>query len=132
MDLRVQSAHGTAAVQEVSVEVGPPEDSGYFPLSWVPTGHAKLLPTFHGVLRLVPDGDESCLSISGGYRPPLGSVGAFGDGLIGHRLAVRVLDTLLATLATRLGEEAPRNTGQIEPPPQPAPLDRQMTEIWWG
>ena len=108
VEVRVDSSGGTSAGQQVVLDLGLPDGDDEFPVRWVPASHTRVLPGFRGSLAVVPEGDGSIVRITGVYRPPLGRLGAFGDGLIGHRIARRSLDELVALLSTRLLEEARR------------------------
>ena len=136
VEMRVDSEGGTAAAQQVVLDLGlPGAEAGEFPVSWVPAAHTRLLPSFQGSLTVSADGDESTVRISGSYRPPLGRFGAFGDGVIGHRVARRSLDELVAMLSTKLGDEARRWRDALAPLPAPYPeslRDRPPAEIFLG
>jgi hypothetical protein len=133
VELRFETEGGTAAAQAVMVEIGVPQAGGdaQFPLSWQPAAHTKLLPSFRGTLVAEPAGEDTCLRISGSYRPPLGQLGAFGDGLIGHRLARRTLDSLVGFVAKQLGDDARQRSESVRLRPAPYPeslLDRQPAD----
>ena len=85
VELRVEVDGGTTALQEVMLEIGLPESSvdAQCPLSLVPAAHTGLLPGLRGTLALLADGEGTILRIRGSRPPPLGRLGAFGDGLIG-------------------------------------------------
>lgn len=102
---------GVTAVQGAIVELGLPSESGgavVVDLVWRPVSHSQLLPVFHGLLELAPTGSHTRLHLHGTYRPPLGPVGAFGDGLLGHRLARQSIATFLRTVAQRTDDEVDR------------------------
>jgi hypothetical protein len=75
---------------------------GRFGLSWQASEHEGAFPAFGGDLEVHPDGTGTILRLTGHYRPPLGAVGAFGDGLVGHRLARRALQDFLESVARHL------------------------------
>lgn len=125
IELRVDAA-GASAVQDVLVEIGhavkTPDGSSVFPLAWVPAAHDKLLPSCHGMIEVGDDGDEGTrVRIRAAYVPPLGRIGAFGDGLIGHRLARRSVEALVARVADRLVAEwrERREPATVRPAPYP-------------
>jgi hypothetical protein len=68
---------------------------------WHATAHARLLPTFRGTLSLV-EGPPASLLMAGEYDPPLGIVGRFGDGVIGHRFARNSLERYLERVAATI------------------------------
>ena len=137
MEVRVETDGGVAAGLEVMVELGDADETApdEFPLSWVPIGHTKLLPGFQGTIAVLADGASTRVRVAGSYRPPLGWAGRFGDGLVGHRVARRSLDALVAVIAARLGNEVRRRSEFVAPRPEAEPDlagDRQPAENWLG
>jgi hypothetical protein len=113
-EIGVELRGGASARHQVLVEVDPTVDAHgpdvHWPIRWQPTGHARLLPSFQGELRVVRDGEGAILSLRGSYRPPLGAVGAAGDSVLGRRVAHASAMTLLHDLAGRIEQEAARRT----------------------
>lgn len=137
VEMTVQLGAGSSAVQTVVLELGPPTrspDAMVFALTWRPAGHTHLLPAFRGALEVAPEGLHTRLSLHGTYRPPLGPVGAFGDGLIGHRVARRTISAFLRTVAQRIDEEVDRRmAGGVRPATHPPdPSATVAPESWLG
>ena len=71
-------------------------------VSWKPANGGPF-PEFIGTLAIAQDAiDWSRLDLDGGYRPPLGIVGAAFDAVLGHRIAEVTADQLLAKLKEML------------------------------
>ena len=69
-------------------------------------GHERWLPEFDGELEVtVASGEGATLRLHGFYTVPMGHIGRFGDGVIGHRLARRALTRFLDDVAARLDRE---------------------------
>lgn len=132
-EMALQLGGGTSATQTVMVELGLPvqsPDAVVFELTWNPVGHAHLLPVLRGSLELAPDGLHTRLSFVGTYTPPLGPVGAFGDGLVGHRVARRTVSTFLESVVRRIDEEVDRRmVAGMRPEPHPS---QPTPENWLG
>ena len=66
-----------------------------------PSVPSPLFPAFSGNLSTRPaDADaRTILELTGTYEPPLGSIGQAVDGAIGHRIAQRSIENLLAKMA---------------------------------
>jgi hypothetical protein len=123
----VEFGRGRQAAQEVEVDLVPLGDADRgtaWSLSWTPIGTSSLLPDLEGTLAVRPDGPGCVLVLEGSYHPPLGPVGAFGDGVIGHRVARRTVDRFMADmrerLVTALQERA--DAAPLRPPPTPPDL----------
>ena len=104
-DVGIDLGAGASVHQEVTVRLGIPrttEDALVVPLSWQAAGHKQVLPTFTGELEAMQAHPGTRLRLIGTYKVPLGIVGGFGDGLVGHRLARRSLEALVGGLAARL------------------------------
>jgi hypothetical protein len=119
---------GSSLVQEILVDFAPLSADpvlARFGVFWQAIGHPELFPAFGGDLELrgVDDGVE--VRLSGYYRAPLGTIGRFGDALIGHRLARRVLETLVQDVAARL-ESA--SVAAVEAPEATV----LAAELYWG
>jgi hypothetical protein len=103
--IAVELAGGASLAVEVNVTFGRLSDEGgvgRFGLSWQASEHEAVFPAFGGDLEVHPDGTGTILRLTGHYRPPLGAMGAFGDGLVGHRVARRALQSFLDAVTTRL------------------------------
>lgn len=103
------SLAGIEVAQRVHVTVGPPssrEDDLVVGLRWDPLARSRVLPSFEGVLSVV-QAEPAVLELHGSYDVPLAMVGAFGDGLIGHRVARATLERLLEAMAGRCSSHAP-------------------------
>jgi hypothetical protein len=104
-ELTVQVGATGAVHQEVELDLGPVREAEgelWVPLSWTPSDHRRVLPSFDGVLELLDGAAGPHLRISGTYTVPLGVVGRFGDGVVGRRVARQTLESLVADLARRV------------------------------
>jgi hypothetical protein len=107
VDLAVELFSGHQVARAVRIGVGPlieDDDDGALavPLWWQAADHPHLFPTFDGGLELRGDEQETELRLVGSYRPPLGAVGRFADGVVGHRVVMASLDGFLSAVAGRL------------------------------
>jgi hypothetical protein len=88
----------------------PRDDTMVLPLRWEATGAAgRLFPVLDANLVLVPSGEEhSTLTLTGAYRPPLGSVGAALDRALLNRAAAATMRSLVSQVADSIvaGEAA--------------------------
>lgn len=106
--LGIEFPGGVRLTREVHLGTGPvfEEDDGVaVAVWWEAAEHPHLFPTFDGALEVRPAGDgttESELRLAGSYAPPLGRIGRFADGLVGHRVVTASLEALLAGAAERL------------------------------
>jgi hypothetical protein len=124
--LSVDIGAGASVHQMVTVHLGIPQSvSGGFvvPVEWEATGREQLLPSFTGDLEVLAAPPGVRLRLYGSYTVPLGAVGRFGDGVIGHRLARRSLNTLVERLVWRLESEVRQRAGSAVWPPGPHLLD---------
>jgi hypothetical protein len=84
-------------------------DAGFeLPLRWRATGREQLFPRFIGQLTLSEVRTGTRVQLTGSYAVPLGTIGRFGDGVVGHRLVRRSLNALVDLLGTRLETEVAR------------------------
>jgi hypothetical protein len=95
--------------QVVLCRVGRPRASSHevrIHVRWRAISRERWLPAFDGELIVtdIGPGGGSTLTLRGFYTVPLGALGGFGDGLIGHRIARKTLTTLLADVAARVDE----------------------------
>jgi hypothetical protein len=113
---------------EVAVTVGPAQVEDDDRVRWSlrirPTAHEQVLPSLAGTLTATRHGSGTRLDLTGSYRAPLGAAGAFGDGVLGHRVARASADGFLSGLADRIAAAAARRavTVRICPPPYPPDL----------
>lgn len=131
--LHVDSRHGSLH-HEVLVTVAPTEDAGRWTISIQPVGSERALPSFDGTLAVDDVDNRTRLVLAGNYEPPLGRVGAFGDGVLGHRLARQSLQRLVTECGERLDGEADRLVrAGGKPAPYPPDLRPAHTaENWLG
>jgi hypothetical protein len=111
VSLTVPLRGGSSAVQEVTVRLGAPDgtdDSVVWPISWTPSAPSRVLPDLHGTLTARRERGHTLLTLAGTYRPPLGRLGAFGDGLVGHRVARASVQAFLEGMAERIAAETAR------------------------
>jgi len=104
-ELEVGIPGGRQIAREVRLGFGPLlVDDGVpaLPVWWEDAEHPEFFPTFDGglELRAVDGGTE--LRLVGSYRPPLGAVGRFADGLFGRRVVAASLEAFIAAVADRL------------------------------
>lgn len=135
--MTAQLGGGSAVVQTVLAGLRLREqapEGAVFDLTWRPTGHTHVLPVFRGALEVMPDRLHTELALRGTYHPPLGPVGAFGDGVVGHRVARRTVETFLASVGGRIDAEVDRRMAEgFRPAPYPPDLrDVPVSENWLG
>jgi hypothetical protein len=89
-------------------------------LRWEATGAVGgLFPVLDADIRLTADGrDQSRVTLTGSYRPPLGMLGERLDRLVLHAVAAATITTLLTRVATAL-EGAPAPVTEPDTPWQP-------------
>jgi hypothetical protein len=107
--LGVAGPGGVQINRDVRVGFGPLlQDEGIhaLPVWWEAVEHPRWFPTFDGGFELVAADGDTELRLVGSYRPPLGSVGAFADGIVGHRLVMASLEALLRRVAEQLAARA--------------------------
>jgi hypothetical protein len=137
-ELSVGIGSGTSVHQMVDVQLGVPRSvTGglVLPVRWEATGRELLLPAFAGELEVLAGPPGVRLRLHGTYTVPLGAVGKFGDGVIGHRLARRSLADLLERLTRRLASEVRRRSGSTGRPPELRPVglvEHDRSEIYVG
>jgi hypothetical protein len=133
----VRLRSGMAACQEVTLQIGRVTEAGdgelRWPLHWTPTGRSRLLPELTGILSAVHQPGGTVLHLASVYDPPFGAAGAFGDGLVGHRLARAAVTQFMDRLADRLDREVDRRTQEVlaasEPTGAPTMLP-PLTDTW--
>lgn len=133
-EMAVELGGGTSLAHEVDVVFGRRPDEGAvgrFGLSWRARDHEGAFPVFEGDLEVHPDGDGSQLRLSGHYSLPLGAVGAFGDRLLGHRVARRSIQGFMEAAAARIDAAlAPEpEAGASVAPPRTADVTVTIDEV---
>jgi hypothetical protein len=99
-----RAAHEPVRLEILAVHIG--RVSARWDLTWRAVDHARLFPVFRGSLT-VWSGETTTLRLTGTYEPPLGVVGRFGDGVLGHRVARHAMENYLAALARRIDQGVP-------------------------
>lgn len=106
------------------LEPVPRDDTVVLPLRWEATGTAgRLFPVLDANLVLTPrDEEHSTLTLTGAYRPPLGSVGAALDRALLNRAAAATIRSLVSQVADSIaaGEGAAGLAPAQEPGELPA------------
>lgn len=106
------------------LEPVPRDDTVVLPLRWEATGAAgRLFPVLDANLVLTPSGEErSTLTLTGAYRPPLGSVGAALDRALLNRAAAATVRSLLSQVADSMvagdavaGLASAKEAGELPP-----------------
>jgi hypothetical protein len=104
------------------------EDFAVVAIRWEATGPGgALFPALDADIKLTPAGDDATmLTVSGAYRPPLGSLGAGLDRMIMHRVAQATIRAFTHDIAAALADPAvsleQEHTGaRPEPSLQPEP-----------
>jgi hypothetical protein len=99
---------GIPVRKKVSVEFGDPvamSTWAVIPISWKPTFGRKLLPVMNGKVDVSPvSTDETRLTVSGMYEPPLGRLGEQLDEVLMHSVAEGTVKELAELIAKRLQE----------------------------
>jgi hypothetical protein len=103
--LAIDLPGGVHLARDVRVGFGPLfEEDGVsaVPVWWEAEQHPHLYPSFDGAFEVHPADGGTELFLVGSYQPPLGSVGRFADGVVGHRVVMASLEALLGRAADRL------------------------------
>jgi len=99
---------GIPVRKKVNVEFGEPVRTSTWaviPISWKPTFGRNLLPAMNGKVDLSPvSTDETRLTVSGMYEPPLGRLGEQLDEALMHNVAEGTVKELAELIAQRLQE----------------------------
>jgi hypothetical protein len=99
---------GIPVRKRVTVEFGEPVKTttwAVIPISWRPTFAKKLLPVMHGKVDVSPvSKEETRLTVSGMYEPPLGRLGEQLDEVVMHNVAEGTVKELAEVIAGRLGK----------------------------
>ncbi len=113
---------GGRVTREVEVVLGPTRERGeafIVPLTWRATGLASLFPVLEGDVEVAPLGsNQSRVTLSASYLPPLGDVGLSLDHALMHRVAQSTLRSFLARVAASL-EAGDDDPGARVPPGPP-------------
>jgi hypothetical protein len=98
---------GIPVRKRIQLLIGEPESTSTWaaiPIWWQPTFGRKLFPVMNGKLEVAPvDKDETRLTVSGMYEPPLGRLGRELDEVLMHRVAEGTVKELAETIAKKLG-----------------------------
>ena len=99
---------GVPVRKRVTVEFGEPVKTttwAVVPVTWKATFPQKLFPVMHGKVDVSPvTRDETKLTVSGMYEPPLGKLGEQLDEVVMHSVAEGTVKELAESLAGRLGK----------------------------
>ncbi len=122
--IAVQGLGGIRVSHPIEIEAHPThadDDRSELAFSWGPSGGGEsMLPTFDGSLEFTAlDTRTTRLRLDGRYRVPLGALGRFGDGVVGHRIARQSVGGLLDTIVERIEHQALDRSRQA--PTIPAP-----------
>ncbi len=72
-------------------------------LRWEATGPGGgLFPVLDADLKLTPDGEGTMLTMTGSYRPPLGSLGEALDRAVLRRVAAATIKSFVAQVAAQI------------------------------
>ncbi len=99
---------GVPLRKRVVVEIGQPVKTSTWavvPISWKATFPEKLFPEMNGKIELAPSGkDETRLTVSGMYEPPLGKLGEQLDEALMHNVAEATVRELAESIAEKLAK----------------------------
>jgi hypothetical protein len=99
---------GIPVRKRVNIMFGDPVTTSTWaviPIWWQPTFGRKLLPVMNGKVDIAPvSPDETRLTVSGMYEPPLGRLGEQLDQALMHRVAEGTVKELAESIASRLRE----------------------------
>jgi hypothetical protein len=97
---------GIPVRKRVQLLIGEPESTSTWaaiPIWWQPTFGRKLFPVMNGKLEVAPAGkDETRLTVSGMYEPPLGRLGEELDRTLMHNVAEGTVKELAESIAKKL------------------------------
>lgn len=102
---------------DVEVHLGPlveDDDDVGVPLWWEAASLPALFPTLNAGLEATPNQTGTDLRLVGHYLLPLGRIGAYGDGLRGHRLARACLEDFLTRVSARIINRVLQREGSPE------------------
>jgi hypothetical protein len=99
---------GIPVQKRVHLLIGEPERTSTWaaiPIWWQPTSGRMLFPVMNGKVEVAPSGkDETRLTVSGMYEPPLGKLGEELDKAVMHRVAEGTVKELAEVIAKKLGD----------------------------
>jgi hypothetical protein len=116
-------------VQVQTRELGERDGRAGIAIRWAVTGlGGGLFPVLDADIMLAPAGPRSTLlTLSGAYRPPLGSVGEAPDRAILHRVAAATIRSFISRLAAGItGHPGPAGTRAADGVPSPLPPAPEM------
>ena len=97
---------GMPVRKRVVLELGKPVTTSTWtviPITWKATFPRKLFPTMTGKIELAPvDKNETRLTVSGMYEPPLGRLGQQLDEALMHNVAEGTVKELAESIASHL------------------------------
>ena len=97
---------GVPVRKRVDIQVGEPVKTSTWaviPISWKATSIQKLFPVMNGKLEVAPSSkEETRLTVSGMYEPPLGRLGEQLDEALLHRVAEGTVRELAESIAKKL------------------------------
>ena len=97
---------GIGIRKKVAIEFGEPVVAGSWteiPVTWKATSAHTLFPVMTGKVELAPvDGQNTRLTVSGMYEPPLGRLGKQFDDALMHTVADATVKDLSESIAARL------------------------------
>jgi hypothetical protein len=97
---------GVPVRKKVTVEFGEPAQTSSWavvPVTWKATFPEKLFPIMTGKVDVAPvSKDETRLTVSGMYEPPLGKLGEQLDEALMHNVAQGTVKELAESIAKRL------------------------------
>ena len=101
---------GVPVRKKVAVEIGQPVKTSTWalrPITWKATFPVRLFPEMSGKIELTASGkDETRLTVSGMYEPPLGKLGGQLDEAVMHNIAEGTVKELAESIAQRLEKAA--------------------------
>ena len=110
---------GVPVRKRVVVELGQPvktATSTIVPMNWKATFPSKLFPTMNGKLEMAPvDVDETRLTVSGMFQPPLGRLGEQLHETVMHNVAEGTVKELAESIAERIEETIQENLSGEHP-----------------
>ncbi|HKW60373.1 MAG TPA: hypothetical protein VJR46_11545 [Candidatus Dormibacteraeota bacterium] len=98
---------GVPVRKRVNVQFGEPVRTSTWaviPISWNATSIQRFFPVMSGKVEVAPSSkDETRLTVSGMYEPPLGRLGEQLDEKLMHRVAEGTVRELAESIAQKLG-----------------------------
>jgi hypothetical protein len=123
---RVGPAGLSKLVRVQAHELTETDDCAGLAIRWEATGPGGgLFPVLDADLRLTPAGNMTLLTLTGAYRPPLGSFGELLDRAALHRIAAATIRNFLSRVAAGItghngpAEAAAAGAGPSLPPAGP-------------